>query len=290
MGLAEEGIKAALNVVGKDSGLLGMLFPYAGINKKALDVYINEIEKSNLPSDIKVMAILNAKANIKKLKNRKDIADIALINAKEGTSFSEDSGVNVEWYDRFMESAGFVSDEQVKEVWGKILAKEFEKPGSTPSNMIRILSELSPTCAQAFRTICSMRYTTLILEDNTLLGTIESVAIPYNNNAEWMVNNGLSLRMLNELEAMGLIKYENLTGFINKNIRGNRLYVMVGNNAYRVVKHKEDSLPFGNVMLTTAGECLRRITPIQEIEGYDNVLLDFFERNQVELQIERQEK
>lgn len=35
-----------------------------------------------------------------------------------------------------MDSAGFLSLEEIQWIWGKILANEFEKPGSTPPNMI----------------------------------------------------------------------------------------------------------------------------------------------------------
>lgn len=41
-----------------------------------------------------------------------------------------------------MDSAGFVSSEEIQWIWGKILANEFEKPGSTPPNMIRYCQKL----------------------------------------------------------------------------------------------------------------------------------------------------
>lgn len=36
------------NVLNKTTGLLGMLFPYAGTKQKAINIYIEEIEKSDL--------------------------------------------------------------------------------------------------------------------------------------------------------------------------------------------------------------------------------------------------
>lgn len=147
------------SIINKSTDLLGMLFPFVGLKKKALDMYLSDIENSDLPSESKLMAVLNAKQTIKKFKNQSKVAELALANAPEGTDFSERSGVNEEWFDRFMDSAGFVSSEDVQLIWGKILAKEFENPGSTPSNMIRILTEITPTYAHAFRKICSMKTT-----------------------------------------------------------------------------------------------------------------------------------
>lgn len=116
MGLAEAAGKAAMDLA-KNEGLqnkttsaLSMLFPYVGARKRALDMYISEIEKSDLPIDAKMIATLNAKETIKQLKNKKNIADIAIESAKEGTRFDADSGVNQEWLERFMDSAGFVSE------------------------------------------------------------------------------------------------------------------------------------------------------------------------------------
>lgn len=111
------------NVQNKTASLLGMLFPYAGIEKRALDMYIADVEKSNMSSESKLIAILSAKKTIKKLKNQKSIADKAVSSAKEGTTFDSSSGVNLEWLERFMDSAGFVSEEQVQIMWGENFGK-----------------------------------------------------------------------------------------------------------------------------------------------------------------------
>ena len=131
MGLEEKLGEKALdlvkneNVQNKVADLFGMLFPYAGIKKKAVDMYIEEIENSDLSTEAKMISLLNAKKTLKKIKNQKNIAEIAKENAKEGTDFSEKSGVSEEWFDRFMESASYVSSEEMQLVWGKILANEF---------------------------------------------------------------------------------------------------------------------------------------------------------------------
>lgn len=109
------------NVLNKTTGLMGMLFPYAGIKQKTVNMYMNEIEKADISPEAKVYAALNIKSTFKKIKNQKSIAEIALENAKENTDFSEKSGVNEDWLDRFMDSAGFVSSEELQLVWEKYL-------------------------------------------------------------------------------------------------------------------------------------------------------------------------
>ena len=56
-----------------------------------------------------------------------------------------------------MDAGAYVSDENVQIIWGKILAGEFERPGSTPPSMRRILTELTPELARVFEKICGMK-------------------------------------------------------------------------------------------------------------------------------------
>ena len=109
------------NVLNKSVGVMGMLFPFAGLKQKAVEIYIKDIEKSDLPAETKVFMIMNTKKTFKKIKNQKTIAEIAMENAKQGTDFSENSGVSEEWLERFMDSAGFVSSEEIQWICPKCL-------------------------------------------------------------------------------------------------------------------------------------------------------------------------
>ena len=74
MSIMEKAGSAALDLAknegiqNKAMDLFGMLCPYLSIRKKAIDLYVDEIEKSDLSADAKVVALLNAKQTIKKLK------------------------------------------------------------------------------------------------------------------------------------------------------------------------------------------------------------------------------
>lgn len=94
--------------------------------------------------------MLNAKKELKQIKNQRTIAEIAINNAIPETDFQRKSMVNEEWLDRFMDSAKFVSQEEIQIIWGKILAKDL-KNRKTPTSMIRILSEITPELALVFK-------------------------------------------------------------------------------------------------------------------------------------------
>lgn len=270
------------NVQNKAVEFLGMLFPYAGIDKKAVDLYIEEIENSDLSTEAKMISLLNAKKTLKKLKNQKKIAEIASINAKEGTDFSETSGINEEWLERFMDSAGFVSSEEIQLIWGKILANEFEKPGTTPPNMIRILSEITPDLARAFKKICSMRiWICPLLEDENIEVAFQKTFVPYNGHDSAFREMGISFNVLNELETLGIIKVSTVGGYISKNIDNSKVLLCIGDKLDVISEHRNGEVPIGNVMLTSVGESLQAITDVEEIPNYYGMVREYMVKKNI---------
>lgn len=267
-------------LVKSTSDVFGMLFPYCGLRKKALDVYIEEVEKSNMPSESKIIAILNAKETLKRLKNQSKIVEIAVENAKQDTDFSNKSGVNGDWLDRFMDAAKFVTDEQMQLIWGKVLSKEFEKPGATPSSLIRILSEITWESAVAFKKICSMNLImALIGDDGKVKSARTDIIVPYDDNSITLAKMGLSFDVINELDTIGLIKFKSILGFNTDKIVEETIATYVNGKTEVIVEHKENTIPKGNIMLTKAGECLRNITSCEEICGYDNMIKAYFTKH-----------
>lgn len=269
------------DVLNKASDIMGMLFPYAGLRKKAVEMYISEIEKSNMSSDAKILAVLNEK-NIKHMKNQKKIAEIAIDSAKENTNFTSDSGVSEEWLERFMDSARSVSSEDVQLIWGKILSNEFENPGTTPPNMIRILSEMTPVYAKAFKLLCSMRILVVRMsEDDKIISASWRNTVPFGGNEDFLRQLGLSFELLNELETLGVIKFDSIAGYIRTGINESNVLIYVNGKTYLTTSHDKGRFPLGNVMLTSAGEALEKITELEMIDGYDAAIKKYMMSNNV---------
>lgn len=277
------------NILNKSVGVMGMLFPFAGLKQKAVEMYVEDIEKSDLPTETKVFMILNTRKTFKKMKNQKAIAEIAMENAKQGTDFSEDSGVSEEWLDRFMDSAGFVSSEEIQWIWGKILANEFEKPGSTPPNMIRILSEITPDLAAAFRFICSMSIGIMPLNENReIQGEVQDLLVPYDKNEDKFRENGVGFNVLNELETLGVIRFEPIAGYISKGFTSDKILICVGDKLDVIDEYKKGELPVGNVMLTSVGEALKAITESVEVKDYHEMVRKYMSDKGVKFAIEHE--
>ena len=61
------------NLQDKTFGLVGMLYPYLGINKKAVDIIVDDIENSDLSSEEKVIALFDVKRRIKHHQRKKSL-------------------------------------------------------------------------------------------------------------------------------------------------------------------------------------------------------------------------
>ncbi len=264
--LAKEFVGAAgTQTVNKIADFFGMLFPYAGLKKQAVENYVDDVKNSNLSPDAKFLAISGAKQHLKAIKNQHSIANIALSAAAPGTDFSENSGVDEEWLSRFMDASKFVTDENAQLLWGNILAGEFEHPGSTPPSVIRILSELTTRYAQVFVNLCSLNI--LITPENTSGELVSEMAesqmfIPPNAAREYMHELDISFDTLSELEQLGLIKFSEL-GFRSDSFDPAlfpRVQLSNTKDAFMYNNTGKEGMLVGNVLFTAAGRCIANFT------------------------------
>lgn len=281
--------KAAAEGAGKESvnklaNAIGGIFPFWGLKKKAVSTYISEIENSNLPPEAKMMAIANAKKTYKQMKNQASIAQIAQEAASAGTNFSATSGVDDEWLERFMDSAKFVSDEQVQLLWGNILAKEFEQPGSTPPSVIRILSEITPRYAKAFQVICSLSvYIAPVDMTGRIMPLEPHIIVPFDYS--YLNQYGINFSVLNELQMLGLVQFDPSIGYvIEYNVKTHpKLHLIYGKKVATVLKYENKKFPAGSLILTQAGMSIARFSEVEIIKGHFDAVCDFLKSRKVEL-------
>ena len=74
-----------------------------------------------------------------------------------------------DWVDRFFEDAGLVSDEQVQDVYARVAAGEYVRPGSFSRMTLGVLRELDQTTASLFQIACNLNFANGILGEVNLL-------------------------------------------------------------------------------------------------------------------------
>ncbi len=270
--MALEMAKAAAGSVGKESvnklaAVLGGFFPFFGLKREAVSTYVADIQKSDLPPEAKMLAIATAKKTYKQLKNQADIARIAQNAAREGTDFSQQSSVDDEWLERFMDSARFVSDEEVQLLWGNVLASEFENPGNTPPSIIRILSELTPKYAKAFQIICSLLVCIIRPPEDELPYSFSNhIILP--DEYDYLKEYGVGFSELKELEVLGLIQTSSLGYQWSYDKKPSRLYLVYGKDTATISNYPDNGVPIGTLTLTDAGQTIAKFAERKIIGGH----------------------
>ena len=277
--LALEALKSAAEGAGKESvnkitNAIGAFFPFFGLKQEAAKTYVEDIKNSNMSPEAKLLAIANARKTYKEIINQSKIMKIAIESAKDETDFSESSTVDDDWLARFMDSAKFVSNEEMQVVWGRILAGEFESPGSTPPQIIRVLSEITSKYAQIFTSLCNLS-PTITIEGKS--NKINLVIINYKDD----FFNSLSINFdtLFELQNYGLIEFAPSAMFVTQILKeeGQKLHLEYGNKVI-TFDHPDTDFPVGHVFLTEVGKCIFDIIEKSIIEGYWERLIDYLKK------------
>lgn len=287
--MALEMAKAAAESVGKESvnklaAVIGGFFPFFGLKHEAVSTYVEDIQKSDLPPETKMMAIANAKKTYKQMKNQMAIAETAQSAAQPGTDFSAQSGVDDEWLERFMDSAKFVSDEEVQLLWGNILAKEFEEPNSTPPSVIRILSEITPPYAKAFQTVCSLMCG-ILMENREGVIEKQGAQLILPGNYEYLREYGINFSVLTELDQLGLISFNVNGSYILRidKLKFPKLHILYEERRALITQYKDKEFQFGSVKLTEAGSAIARFVEHISIPGHFEAVCNYLLKHGVQL-------
>lgn len=113
------------------------------------------------PSDaeIKNVNIVGDALNLRKEKNRANILTKACEELKYENDVS-DEPLNEDWFSRFLDYAGDISDEDVQLLWAKILSNEVRKPKSISLRTLDVLRNISWDEAKKISRIAPYIWTT----------------------------------------------------------------------------------------------------------------------------------
>jgi hypothetical protein len=82
---------------------------------------------------------------------------------EKSTKYLKDSvseePVDEDWRTRFFNKAQDVTNEEIQEIWGKILAEEVTQPGKIGFRTLEVISNLSKVEAQLFEKACKIAFT-----------------------------------------------------------------------------------------------------------------------------------
>lgn len=229
----------------------------------ARSTFIEEIKKSDLPPLEKSVLIQNCKKIIKEYNNQIDVVNYAIQHLSETATPSK---MDDDWIAAFMDCVRLINSDELKQLWGYLLAQECNNPGNIPRYLIRILESLDPYLAKAFSLV---KVHSIYIIDNKPRYT---PVIFYEKHQNYFDKLGLNVDIFTDLEAIGLISFNSFPGY---GMASDQEHVKFcyGTKLFSVTESGTPNFNTGNVMLTHFGEKLCQLIDVNESPDFIEVCL-----------------
>lgn len=187
--------------------------------------------------------------------NMEVITEKAIPQLEEG---SDPSKMEDDWVTNFFDKSRIVSDNEMQDLWASVLAGEANSPGTYSKRTVNFLGDLDKRDAELFSALCSFgwfvgAFTPLIFDPQAAI---------YNDK-------GLNFNTLTHLDSIGLIQFNNLSGFSRTGLP-QKFTVAYCEEPLSLTMEKEEGnkLSIGRVLLTQVGIELARVCQSPGIEGF----------------------
>jgi hypothetical protein len=171
--------------------------------------------------------------------------------------------VSPDWRAAFKSKAKMTSEDDLQEVWARILAGEVNRPGTHSKRLLSTVEVIGKSEAERFQAVCSV-------SSDPGLGTARLWPYPfiYDLNDPLIQGVGLSPDSLISLQGMGLLRYESVFGTSGVGPAPGTLLVSLFSELYALVTHEAtDSVEVGLVSFTELGIELFRILDVKKAKG-----------------------
>ena len=251
--------KPADTLIKKISNATGMLYEPLHIKriakaeaKAALIKEQSEIEITNLQ---RRAAQRWVEEEAQRQKNMEDITTKALPNLNEDAN---PDAIEDDWIVNFFDKCRIVSNNEMQELWSRILAGEANAPGTYSKRSVNFLSDLDNTEADLFTKLCGFIW---------IIERLKPLVFDY--QAEIYNGNGIDFDTLNHLDSIGLIQFQPLSRFKTVNLPKKFSVGYYGKPlSLEMPKDSENEITIGQVMLTRIGQELAPICGSKPVDGF----------------------
>lgn len=168
-----------------------------------------------------------------------------------------------DWITHFFDRSRLVSDTEMQSLWANILSGEANSPGSFAKKTVDLVATLDKSDAQLFTKLCTFAW---MISGITLI--IPDVGDKIFNDS------GINFMSLTHLNDIGLLTYNNMTGFKRQYFPKYTTAYYYGQPVTIEFPKDKNELQVGHAILTRAGNQLAPICGSTKSEEYFTYILE----------------
>lgn len=163
-----------------------------------------------------------------------------------------------DWVTNFFDKCRIISDKEMQSLWAKVLAGEANSPGKFSKRTVNFLGDLDKRDAELFSALCSFGW---------FVGPFTPLI--FDTQASIYNDKGLNFGTLTHLDSIGLIQFENLSGFNRTGLPKKFVVSYCGVPLNLTMeKEEENQLPIGLVLLSKVGMELVSVCQVPGVDGF----------------------
>ena len=187
-------------------------------------------------------------------KNIEDITAKALPQLKEE---ADPRAVEDDWITNFFDKSRIISDDDMQNLWSKVLAGEANSPGTYSKRTVNFLSDMNKRDAELFSKLCGFAWH---------IGDL--VPLIFDTEAEIHRKKGITFDSLSHLESIGLIQFLGVGSYVRKGLPKSFWTHYYGTPMHLEMPDSKKSLEIGQAQLTHVGQELAPICGSRPVDGF----------------------
>ncbi|WP_109486424.1 DUF2806 domain-containing protein [Occallatibacter savannae] len=177
---------------------------------------------------------------------------------------AEPREIDDDWITNFFDKSRIVSDSDMQQIWGAILASEANSPRSFSRKTVNLIADLEKPDAELFTALCGFVWT---------IG--EAIPLVLRLPVQVYENYGIDFRALSHLETLGLIRFDHSVGFSRIGVSQRLRVAYFGTEVGLTLQNDRDNqFPCGTTLFTKAGTELSRVCAAKRIDEFFNYVLE----------------
>jgi hypothetical protein len=171
---------------------------------------------------------------------------------------SDPSQIEDDWITNFFDKSRIISDNEMQEIWARVLAGEANAPGTYSKRTVNFLGDLDKSDAELFQNLCSFGW---------MLG--EFTPLIFDSEAEIYNQQGIDFISLTHLDSIGLINFQPSGSLHLPGLPKNFAVSYYKKPLFlEMPKEEKNSLSIGKILLTKLGKELVSVCSAPGVDGF----------------------